>query len=102
MTFEPPFPRPVGDRFNQLLASLAARLRKVEAKTVTLDTGVLVCNRVGTIPGSYTSGDATVLFAGQSAASGPYPSLSTYTPHAGDTVLCVPNGQSYVILGKFS
>lgn len=102
MTMLPPFPQPLESRFSALIAGLVSRLRKVEARTAVLDTGVLVCNRTGVIPGSYTSGDPTVVLAGQTAATGPYPCLSGYTPAAGATVLLAPLGQSYVILGTYS
>lgn len=102
MTYQPTTPQPPAGRFGATIASLVARVRKLESRTSVLDAGVLVSTRTGTIPGSYTSGDPTVLFAGQTTASGPYKCMDLYTPAAGDTVLLVPLGQSYVILGTYS
>lgn len=102
MSMLPPFPQPLHTRFPDRLANLVGRLRLVESRTAVLDVGVLVCTRVGTIPGSYTSGQPTVQFAGQSAPTGPYPVLTGYSPAPGDTVLCVPNGLSYIVMGTFA
>ena len=102
MSMLPPFPQPLEGRFGALIGRLVARLNKIEARTAVLDSGVLVCNRTGQIPGSYTSGDPTVVLSGQAAATGPYPCLSTYTPAANAVVLLVPLGQSYIVVGTYS
>jgi hypothetical protein len=102
MPIVPQFPQAPGRLFEQLIAGLSDRLRKVEARILVLDPGVLVTTRVGVIPGSYTSGQPTVKFTGQPAATGPYPVWSGYTPLAGDTVLCVPYGRSYIVMGTFA
>lgn len=102
MGVQPPFPQPPGNRFEQLLGSLADGVRKLQARTSVLDPGSLVCARSGTIPGTYTSGQPTVVFAGQTAASGPFPVYQGYTPAANDTVLCLPLGQSYIVIGKYA
>ncbi len=102
MPYQPPFPQPPANRFGMILAGLMEDVRKLKARTVVLDPGVQVCARSGTIPGSYTTGQPTVVFAGQSAASGPYPVLHGYTPAANDLVLCVPLGQSYIVMGTYA
>lgn len=57
--------------------------------------------KLGTIPASYTTGKPTVQFDGESSASTKqYPYLASYTPVAGDRVLLVRIGNSWVIQGK--
>lgn len=96
------FPRAIGDRFGDLIASLSKRVGLLERRTAVLDSGMWVVHYTGTIPGSYVSGDPQVTITGQSTPSGPYPCLTWYTPHAGDTVLLIPVGQSYIVAGTYS
>lgn len=102
MSVRAPFPQPPGDRFGLMLAGVLDSVRKLEARTAVLDVGVLVSARSGTIAAGYVSGQPTVTFAGQSASTGPYPVWQGYTPTAGDTVLCLPLGQSYIVMGKYA
>lgn len=58
-------------------------------------------NRMGTIDPAYTSGLPRVQFDGEDEVSGKtYPHLASYTPSAGDRVVLLPVGHSYVILGE--
>ncbi|PZN05072.1 MAG: hypothetical protein DIU76_08290 [Bacillota bacterium] len=57
--------------------------------------------RLGTIPAGYTSGRPQVQWDGETAPSSrTYPYLSSYTPAAGDRVLAVRAGRTWVILGR--
>jgi len=57
--------------------------------------------RIGKIPSTYTRGNPTVQFDGESAASTKgYPCLGAYTPAANDRVLLAKVGNGYVILDK--
>jgi hypothetical protein len=96
------FARTPEERLAMFLEAAAKRLKRLEQRTTVLDAGVLVCNVVGTIPGSYTTGQATVVLQGQTAVIGPFPSLASYTPAAGQTVLLLAVGSSYVIAGPYA
>jgi hypothetical protein len=95
-------PKPVGDRFPDVIAAVLRRLKIVEQRVQVLDPGCFVVCYTGKIPVSYVSGDPTVVITGQTAAIGPLKVLGWYTPHAGDTVLLVPAGQTYIVAGTFS
>lgn len=95
------FPKPPAQRFGANMGELATQVALLLQKTLVLEDGAYVVNYVATISAGYTSGQPTVLMPDGSTA-GPYPCLSSYTPHASDTVLMVPNGQSYIILGTFA
>jgi hypothetical protein len=57
--------------------------------------------KLGTIPASYTTGKPTVQFDGESSPSVKcYPYIESYTPSAGDRVLLIRVGNSWVIQGK--
>lgn len=92
------FPQPLGERFPAGMAQILARLKALEAKTMVLETGCFVVAYVGTIPGTYTSGNPTVELA-TGVVLGPLQYVSTYTPTASATVLVVPAGQSYIVVG---
>lgn len=56
---------------------------------------------LATIPGSYTSGQPTLIFDGETTATTrQYPRLASYTPAANDRVLVALVGHGAVILGK--
>jgi len=58
---------------------------------------------IGIIPASYTAGNPTIIFDGESVASiKAYPYLSSYTPTAEDRVLIAVVGHSAVVLGKIT
>ncbi len=86
-------------RFEDFIRQASARLRVLEQLAVLLEPGCLVTAYTGTIPGTYTSGQPTVALA-SGTVLGPLDYLASYTPAAGDTVLCVPAGQSYIVVGK--
>jgi len=57
--------------------------------------------RMGTIPGTYTSGLPTVQFDGETVASTKrYPCFGSYTPKAGDRVLLARVGHGWVVMDK--
>jgi hypothetical protein len=93
-------PDPIDQRFEQWIARAERRLKRLEARCQVLE-GPNVVAYTGTIPGSYTSGDPTVLLP-TGVTLGPLPHLSSYTPHAGDTVYLAPLGGSYVVMGTYS
>lgn len=93
-------PPEVHNRFDEWVAATERRLKRLEAKCQVLE-GPNVVNYTGTIPGTYTSGDPTVLLP-SGTLLGPLPHLSTYTPHANDVVLLLPLGGSYVVAGTYS
>lgn len=80
------------------LLQVIARYVRVE---VGRSTSAARPARLATVDPAYTSGRPRVTFDGEDAPSGKaYPHLSSYAPAAGDRVLLVPAGTSYVILGK--
>jgi len=95
------YARPLEQRFPANLADLAEAVALLLQRTLVLEDGVHVVNYVATISAGYVSGQPTVLMP-DGSTGGPFPCWSGYTPHAGDTVLMVPNGQSFVILGTFA
>jgi hypothetical protein len=97
----PKFPVHPAARFRVSLEVLAEIVTRLVQRTLVLEDGVNVVNYVATISASYTSGQPTVVMPNGDTA-GPFPCLDTYTPHANDVVLMVPNGQSYVIAGTFA
>jgi hypothetical protein len=57
--------------------------------------------RIAAIDPAYTTGNPKVTFEGESTLSGKgYPFLSSYTPVAGDRVVLLPVGTTYMIIGK--
>jgi len=96
------FPLPLEARFTEALRKIVARITRLEQRTLVLDPGCYVVCYTGQIPGSYVSGDPTVVITGQSTATGPYQHLTSYTPHANDTVLLIPVGQTYIVAGTYT
>lgn len=96
------FPVPLELRFAKGLGELVKRVARLEQRTQMLDPGMFVTHYTGQIPGTYTSGDPTVVLTGQTAASGPFKCLTSYTPHANDVVLLIPVGQTYIVAGTFA
>lgn len=96
------FPLPLEARFTEALRKIVARIGRLEQRTLVLDPGCFVVCYTGQIPGSYVSGDPTVVITGQTTATGPYKYLTSYTPHAGDTVLLIPAGQTYIVAGTYA
>lgn len=92
------FARPPAHRMREAAGQYGSILRELLAKTAMLETGCLVTPYIGTIPAGYSSGRPTVTLS-TGVTIGPLQYVSTYTPHAGDTVLLVPVGQAYVVVG---
>lgn len=95
------FPLSVEERFGQQLRELAQAVRALQNRTMWLETGCAVVAYVGTIPASYTSGHPTVVLA-NGTVLGPCQYVASYTPTAGATVLAVPAGQSYIVVGSIT
>lgn len=92
---------PLEDRFGQQLRELAQAVRALQTRTMWLETGCAVVCYVGTIPSTYTSGPPTVVLA-NGTIIGPCQYVASYTPTAGATVLAVPAGQSYIVVGSIT
>lgn len=90
------FAQPLNRRMREAAGQYGSILRELLAKTAMLEPGCLVTPYLGTIPAGYTSGHPTVTLD-SGVTLGPLQYASTYTPHAGDRVLLVPAGQTYVI-----
>lgn len=95
------YPAALAQRFPANLADLAERVAQLMQRTLVLEDGANVVNYIATISASYTSGQPTVTMP-DGSIGGPYPCWNGYTPHANDTVIMIPNGQSFVILGTFA
>jgi len=91
------YPDPPSRALPAGLRQLAADVQRLKTVTAVLEPGCLVTAFLGTIPAGYTSGHPTVTLP-TGATLGPLQYANTYTPHAGDTVLCVPVGQTYIIV----
>jgi hypothetical protein len=87
-------------RFAQFTRQIAKDLQQLKQLSMMLEPGCLVTPYTGTIDAGYTSGRPLVDLP-SGAQIGPCPYLSSYTPAAGDTVLLVPSGQTYYVVGKF-
>jgi len=95
------FPRPIDQRPEEWGRALVAAVKRLQAKTAFIETGCTMTSYIGTIPGTYTSGDPTVVLA-TGTVLGPLQHLKSYTPVAGDIVLVVPVGQTYIVAGTFA
>lgn len=102
----PAYPSTLATRFATDLARLYRRVRTLEARTASIDSGMPLAALPGTIDPSYSSGDPKVNINGQ-GLTGPYPHLASYTPVASDAVLVLPvpltantNAGTYIVLGK--
>jgi hypothetical protein len=94
-------PLPLDERLNELFRRTNARLGALERRTLPLESGCQVVAYVGTIPSSYVSGDPTVVLA-SGTVLGPCRYVTTYTPAANATVLAVPAGQEYIVVGALA
>lgn len=95
------YPLALAQRLPANLEDLREFVALLLQRTLVLEDGCNVVNYVATISATYTSGQPTVTMP-DGSTGGPFPVWSGYTPHANDTVLMVPNGQSFVILGTFA
>lgn len=91
------YPATPATAFPKTLKQLGADVQRLKTVTAALEPGCLVTPYLGTIPPGYTSGHPTVTLP-NGTVLGPLQYADTYTPHAGDTVLCVPVGQTYIII----
>lgn len=91
---------------HELLESLAVHVEKVTKQNKKSTEQQLVSSnenlfRLGEIGPDYKSGRPSIIFSGETKASGKkYPYLSSYKPAAGDKVLLIRAGNSFVVLGK--
>lgn len=90
------YPPAPAERFAEGTGQLAADVARLKTVASVLEPGCLVTCYLGTIPAGYTSGHPTVTLD-SGTVLGPLQYANTYTPHAGDRVLCVPAGQTYII-----
>lgn len=95
------FPVTPEERFEQFVKQAASDLQRLKTVTANLEVGCYTAAYIGTIPGTYTSGDPTVTL-NTGVVLGPLQHLTSYTPVAGDTVLIVPVGQTYIVAGKLA
>ena len=100
-------PRPITQRHAQRMVSTETRLRKLESRTMGIDSGWPLAMLPGVIPSTYVAGgppaaNPTVFINGAATATGPYQYLASYTPAPGDSVLLAPVGvtSTYVVIGK--
>lgn len=98
------YPRSLIDRFPQQLGQLMKRVKKLESRTASIDSGFPLAALPAVVSASYSSGDPQVYLNGAAALTGPYQHLASYTPAANDQVLAlpVPALRTYIILGKYS
>lgn len=91
---------------NELLESLAVHTQKVTKNNKkSTQQQIMSSNenlfRLGQIAPDYTSGRPSIIFSGETKPSGKkYPYLSSYKPVAGDKVLLIRAGNSFIVLGK--
>lgn len=80
------------------------RVKHLETRTGSIDSGWPLAMLPGVISGTYTTGDPEVYVNGSSALSGPFKYLTSYTPAANDPVILAPVGVSrtYIVIGKLS
>lgn len=94
------YPSGLDDRFAADLGALYRRVTMLENRTGNIDSGTLIQTLTGTIDPAYTGvGNPSVQISGAASLTGPYQYLSGYAPAAGDNVLLVPSGTTYVIAG---
>jgi hypothetical protein len=93
------FPTTLEQRFEQAMRRIGKDIKGLKQAAVLLEPGCLVTPYQGTIDAGYTSGRPMVDLA-TGTTIGPCPYLAQYTPAAGDTVLLVPVGQTYIVIGR--
>lgn len=94
------YPVPLQRRVADMLARLQTRVTLLESRTAGIDSGTNIQTTTGTVDPAYTTGQPMVTLKGASSLSGPYQRLAAYTPTAGDLVLMIPNGATYIVAGK--
>lgn len=102
----PMYPAPLERRFAAVLEAIQVRLRKLESRTASIDSGFPMAALPGVVDSAYnstTGGDPKVYVNGSSQLTGPYKMLGSYAPAANDNVVLIPvsgSSQSYVVLGN--
>ena len=91
---------------NELLENLAVHVEKVTKQNKKSTEQQLISGngnifRLGEVAPNYKSGRPSIIFSGELEPSGKkYPYLSSYSPAAGDKVLLIRTGNSFVVMGK--
>lgn len=101
----PLYPKPIEQRFAQLLTALQQRVAKLETRTSAIDSGYPLAALPAVIDSGYTTGDPKAYVNGSATLTGPYQHLASYTPAASDSVVVLPvggAGRAYIVLGKLA
>jgi hypothetical protein len=93
------YPVDLERRFQQYTRQVSKDLQQLKQLSMLLEPGCLVTAYTGTIDAGYTSGRPMVDLP-SGAVIGPCPYNAAYTPVAGDSVLLVPSGQTYIVVCK--
>jgi hypothetical protein len=93
------FPTPPEARFASTVKGLLTRTSLLEQRTQQFDSGTLLQTVTGVVDPAYTAGNPMVTVTGSAALTGPYQCVSSYVPVAGDTVLLLPSGATYIVIG---
>jgi hypothetical protein len=72
--------------------------RRVKALEIRADNTLPA--QTGVVSPSYTSGNPMVTVGSDTSATGPYEHLASYSPAAGDPVVLVRVGGTWVVIGK--
>lgn len=94
------FPPPLEQRFAAGVRDMLRRLQALENRTAKVSSGDWLYARLGTVDPGYVSGLPQVTVDGDAGLTGPYAHLASYTPAAGDRVLLIPQGTTFVVAGK--
>lgn len=93
------FPVDIIERFAKFIRDASKDIAGLKQLTAVLEMGSYVTPYTGVIDAGYVSGRPLVDLP-TGVQIGPCPYNSSYTPHAGDSVLLVPSGQTYIVVGK--
>jgi hypothetical protein len=93
------FPTPPEARFASTVKGLLTRVGLLEQRTQQFDSGTLLQTVTGVVDPAYTAGQPMVTVTGSAALTGPYQCVSSYVPVAGDSVLLLPSGATYIVIG---
>lgn len=91
---------PLADRFAAMVRDIGARVQALENRTSRVNSALYIHTRTGVVDPAYTTGLPMVTVTGDTALTGPYPYLASYTPVASDPVMLAPQGAGYVVLGR--
>jgi hypothetical protein len=93
------FPTPPEARFASTVKGLLTRVNLLEQRTQQFDSGTLLQTVTGVVDPAYTVGQPMVTITGSAVLTGPYQCVSSYVPVAGDSVLLLPSGATYIVIG---